>query len=444
MRASDVSPDFVPWAPGRDEQDPANPALLTEGDSLLITFGFHCNLACTFCLVEDALDHFGGISVEQFEAWLTRPSLFQGVRRIILSGGEATMEKDLFRYVELARKVPNVEHVRIQTNGTRLGQRDYLQSLIDAGVDEYFVSLHAHDEALNTKITQRRGSFHQIMAGIQAVSESTADLYVNTAIVTDNYEHLAAILERSAPYNPLCHSVWYNFLRVNRADTRQMMPRMSALLPHLLHALDRGDELGLTTLVKWVPKCWLGKHRDKHDDSQPTTLVDGPFWDDAPGFSCLYRNDCAMGGECTGIMNNYIHTYGWEEDLLRPERVAPPRPANHHLPLELSPEEVARAEVLLHALGLKVGAEPGGFLVKPPTRVGDALRLPLVRGGVPHWLELTKVVPSGRYFAKNATLGLSYGKTAPEHERAFALLLAHLRRRLERSGPLRLPWWSQV
>lgn len=45
------------------------------------------------------------------------------------------------------------EHVRIQTHGMRLASRKYCEQLIEAGVDEFFVSVAASDASAHDAIT---------------------------------------------------------------------------------------------------------------------------------------------------------------------------------------------------------------------------------------------------------------------------------------------------
>ena len=142
----------------------ANPR--RAGRELLLTFAFRCNLACRFCYVEDGLGgRFRGVTLDEARRLLADPALTAGVTRIVLSGGEVTLDKDLPAFAALARAVPGVEHVRIQTNATRLDDAT-LARLTDAGVDEYFVSLHAADAATGDAITGVPGSFDQIVAGL--------------------------------------------------------------------------------------------------------------------------------------------------------------------------------------------------------------------------------------------------------------------------------------
>src|SRR5262245_8205163 len=92
----------------------------SDTNTLLVTFGFRCNLACVFCMVEDVLDVYKGADLATFRAFLDDREAMRRIRRVTFSGGEATLEREILDYVRLARSVPGVEHVRVQTNATRL------------------------------------------------------------------------------------------------------------------------------------------------------------------------------------------------------------------------------------------------------------------------------------------------------------------------------------
>jgi cyclic pyranopterin phosphate synthase len=116
------------------------------------------------------------------------------VRRIIFSGGEVTLSDELCDYARAARKIPGVEHVRIQTNATRLGRRGKVAELVDAGIDEYFVSVHGHDEPLVDGLLQKKGAFRAMVAGLEAIRDA-GDSITNTAIVAPNASVLPEIVE---------------------------------------------------------------------------------------------------------------------------------------------------------------------------------------------------------------------------------------------------------
>ena len=193
----------------------ANP--LRAGRELLLSFAFRCNFACTFCYVEDGLGgRFRGVELDEARRLLADPRVTDGVTRIVLSGGEVTLDKDLPRYVALARAVPSVEHVRVQTNASRLADGDTAARLIAAGVDEFFVSLHGADAATCDAITREPGSFAAILAGLDALRGLGATVVTNTVVCAANVAQLAAIVALAHDRGARGAELWGYVPRVDR------------------------------------------------------------------------------------------------------------------------------------------------------------------------------------------------------------------------------------
>lgn len=305
------------------------PAPAWPRESLMVTFAFHCNLACSFCMVEDALNVMPGTSLAAFKAAAADPARLAGVSRIIFSGGEVTLAKDLPAYAALARSLPGIRHVRVQTNATRLGDPRVLRTLIAAGIDEFFVSFHAPDAALYDRLVRREGSFAAILAGLDAIAGSGAALSTNTAIVAPNHDRLEAIVERLLPYRPQALEFWNYWPRGDELAARQMSARVGDVRPHLLRALNLALRAGVPPTVKWFPRCLLGPYARYLDDAQPAALIDDAYWAREPAYSCLYEGICADAGDaCAGLSHSYIEQHGWEETLLAPRRRPAPNP-NH-------------------------------------------------------------------------------------------------------------------
>jgi len=300
-------------------------------NSFMVTFAFRCNIACTFCMVEDALGVFEGTTLASFRAFADDPRRLRGASRIIFSGGEVTLAKDLLDYVAVARTLPGVRHVRIQTNAIRLADRVYLRSLLDAGIDEFFVSFHAPDAVTYDAIAQRKGSFGRILEGLSAIREAGATLITNTAIVLDNFRLLPAIVELASSFGPRSIEMWNYWPRGDDEGARMLAARVSDVREPLIRALELAVAKGIPPVVKWFPRCLLGTMAWCQDDGQPPALIEDRYWEKEPAYGCLYEGVCAesMGqpgrsrpGKCAGLSDAYVHRFGWEERTLRPVRTS--------------------------------------------------------------------------------------------------------------------------
>jgi MoaA/NifB/PqqE/SkfB family radical SAM enzyme len=364
---------------------PLVPIERTAPHSVLIAFGFRCNLACTFCMVEDVLGQRPGTDLATFRTFAADLQQTHGIEQIVLSGGEATLEPELLDYIAIARSIPSVRHVRIQTNATRLGAGSLLDDLIAAGADEFFVSVHGADEATTAVISQRPGSFAAIRAGLEAIAASKAALYTNTCTVKHNYQSLKDIVSLVAPLKPAGMDFWNLWPRVDHLTMREQIVPVLDLQPHLLTALDACAAAKIPATVKWFPRCLLGRHAGCQDDSQPTTLIDKDYWDAVPEYACIWEGVCAHARTgCSGLSHAYIETHGWEHAALRPERIGGVQRTGQTDPSESRQEAQSvptSPAVQKWAAGLKldVGAELAGWRVERVSGHQSGLRWLLTR-----------------------------------------------------------------
>ena len=124
-----------------------------------------CNQRCLFC-------HDRGAQDGKAAAWdglrrgLVRGRR-QGLRRVVLSGGEPTLHPDYLKTVSLAKEL-GYNHIQTITNGRRFCYPGFLKAVVAAGLGEVTFSLHGHNAALHDQITRTPGSFVQALAGLRA------------------------------------------------------------------------------------------------------------------------------------------------------------------------------------------------------------------------------------------------------------------------------------
>jgi pyruvate-formate lyase-activating enzyme len=395
-------------------------------DSFMVTFAFRCNIACTFCMVEDILDVFEGTSLETFQRFAARPEGLKGARRVIFSGGEVTLDDRLIDYVRVARAIPGVEHVRLQTNAIRLIRRDRLDALREAGVDEFFVSLHGHDAELCDALTQHKGSFRAIVAGLEAIVASGATLITNTAIVEANYRHLRGIVELAAPFGPRSMEFWNYWPRADEDGARAMAARVVDVQPHLLDALGACAQRGISPVVKWFPRCMLGRFDIYQDNGQPPALIEDSYWQREPEYGCIYDGVCAdagVGRPCSGLSFPYVERHGWEHQALRPRRALPVRDnprgrVDHSLLHDHAAErgEAALVSAWLDRHGVSRRAPLAGFtLAASDLRPGE-LRLRFERAEGQVEVLLRPRDPARRSFARTLSFDLVATRPPPALE----------------------------
>ena len=119
----------------------------------------------------------------------------QGLRRVVLSGGEPTLHPDYLKIVALARKL-GYTHIQTITNGRRFCYPDFLEAAVRSGLDEVTFSLHGHTAALHDRLTRVPGSFVQALAALRAAL-ATPGLIVSVDVVINrlNLPALRRLLE---------------------------------------------------------------------------------------------------------------------------------------------------------------------------------------------------------------------------------------------------------
>lgn len=284
------------------------------------TMEFRCNLKCVHCMIEDTMDRLVPQTLEQFRALLAHNAVHHEWSGLILTGSEITLHRDLPEWARMARR-HGFEHVRIQTHGMRLAQAGYCNELIDAGVDEFFVSVTAADAATHDEITQVPGSFDKTMRGLELLDAyDHVTTLTNTVVTSMNFAHLPRLVEKLSPLKRLAQMEFWFYFPMSERDDKGLIASHLDALPFLKSAIAALREGGRGIEVKNFPECLLGVDRDVLYNDQPTLFIDEAFWTEfmRNGFhQCVYRAQCAST-QCLGLNSAYIEKFGNHADLLVP------------------------------------------------------------------------------------------------------------------------------
>jgi MoaA/NifB/PqqE/SkfB family radical SAM enzyme len=289
-------------------------------DYVSMTMEFRCNLRCVHCMIEDTMHRLVPESAERFEELLGENARERRWKGLILTGSEITLRRDL---PELARRAraSGFEHVRIQTHGMHLAQPEYAGTLVEAGVDEYFVSVAGPDAETHDAITTVSGSFEKTLRGLE-ILDGHADVVTltNTVVTNRSYKLLPAVVERLAHLRRLTQMEFWVYWPMSETDDKDLLASHAEIGPYLREAVARARALGRGVEVKNFPECLLGAEGSALMNTQPELLVDPAFWPEfmRNGFyQCVYRDRCAST-ECLGLSTAYISKYGYDEQILRP------------------------------------------------------------------------------------------------------------------------------
>ncbi len=152
---------------------------------------YRCNNVCSHCY-NPAGRAAAELTTTQWKAILER--LWEiGIPHIIFTGGEPTLRDDLAELIQHAEG--NGQITGLNTNGRRLCDAAYLQSLVDAGLDHVQITLESHDAAIHDHMVQRSGAWEQTVAGIRNCLNSSLYVMTNTTLLRENACFLAQTLD---------------------------------------------------------------------------------------------------------------------------------------------------------------------------------------------------------------------------------------------------------
>ena len=239
-------------------------------------------------------------------------------RRLILSGAEVTTFADLDRYVAFAAGLGYFDTIQIQTNGRRLSDAGYLRRLIEAGVNEFFISVHGPREA-HDAISRVPGSYDQTMEGIGNLQEHPVNVLTNTVLTRLNYAALPSFLSGMANNASEMH-VW-NFFPMEERDAKDLIVPVKDLM-RLARGRAAGPEIGAKAAraqgIPRMPRPFAT--RSSWTATFPVALIPDFFWKclERSGFgACVYKDAC-RAKKCWGLSRPYVAKYGDERNILSP------------------------------------------------------------------------------------------------------------------------------
>ncbi|MEJ2446578.1 MAG: radical SAM protein [Anaerolineales bacterium] len=115
------------------------------------------------------------------------------IPHLIFTGGEPTLREDLPELIRHAEG--NGQITGLNTNGRRLQDKDFIQQLVDAGLDHVQITLESHNAEIHDKMVNLRGAWKQTVAGLENAIDSPLFVMTNTTMLQDNYQSMDQTLD---------------------------------------------------------------------------------------------------------------------------------------------------------------------------------------------------------------------------------------------------------
>jgi MoaA/NifB/PqqE/SkfB family radical SAM enzyme len=184
-------------------------ALYRQGDPFVfktarteVVVGNRCNFACRFCKgvpTDGTFELTSAYLSRLFEEWTPR-----GTDYLHITGGEPTLWTDLRELVAAVAARGTVPCMT--SNGS--APFSLYRHLVETGLRDIRISLHAHDPGLYGWISGTSSAFHYVVENIRRLVDlrdrAFPDLYImiNTCVLEETLDELPALLRFLLAFNP--------------------------------------------------------------------------------------------------------------------------------------------------------------------------------------------------------------------------------------------------
>jgi MoaA/NifB/PqqE/SkfB family radical SAM enzyme len=277
------------------------------GEQGLVRTGFNCNQNCGICWQDRDWGRFGP---EQTLTWI-EDLYAAGARRLIISGGEPTLDARLESYIRRAREL-GIYAVTLETNAIQFSKGGLAERLREAGLTDCFVSLHSGDAATSDAITRAPGTFPRTVAGIKALLAAEVPVRLNCVMTREGIEHLEGVpdfVHETFGTHPYLHGLMLSQPTdpYDRSLLPSILPEPDRLRTVLRQVIDRAFALGIKVSGLdgpcGPPLCTFGA------DRRITPLT--PISEHLDGRTYLPACEaCAVRSACFGVRIADAELYG--------------------------------------------------------------------------------------------------------------------------------------
>jgi len=82
----------------------------------------------------------------------------------------------------------------LNTNGRKLADRAFLESLVDAGLDHVQITLESHDSTIHDRMVQAQGAWAETVSGLKNVLDTRLYVMTNTTLLSHNKDTIRETL----------------------------------------------------------------------------------------------------------------------------------------------------------------------------------------------------------------------------------------------------------
>lgn len=213
-----------------------------------------CNLDCMVCYARANEAKTPDFRVADLK-------VLRGYKRVLLTGGEPTIRKDLPRIIRTLRR--NGKRVTIFSNGLKLAQIKYLRLLIKSGLNNVIMQLDSLEEKVSAAIRGKNliGAKKQ---AVQNIQREKIPLYLYSVVLKNNPDNTREIIAFARKF-PVLKMVSFNVLGMfGRCNKEDFVPS-SQIIKNICVAskIDKKEWIEASKLFNTIDRLLLMKKKNR-------------------------------------------------------------------------------------------------------------------------------------------------------------------------------------
>lgn len=249
--------------------------------TFVLDIGRHCNINCKFCYYH----HLGDLRKQGWKPLdVIKSEINEGIKRgnnrVEVTGGEPT----LYPHMETVLRILGEHGIKscIITNG--IVSEKKLRSLVNAGVDEFLISIHGTEETHNRlTIPEARYFQEKTLRTLEELDEKLSDRFRFNFVINQINQH--DILETAKWMSSWCPTAvnWINMNPLhswqNDPETKNVIADLRVVEPLLNEAVEYLDGIAITNNVRYYPMCRIAGRWRKFVCNDLQVMFDEKEWD---------------------------------------------------------------------------------------------------------------------------------------------------------------------
>jgi MoaA/NifB/PqqE/SkfB family radical SAM enzyme len=229
---------------------------------------------------------------------------------IVISGGEPTLSKNLFKIIEFAKK--KKLKIELQTNGINFSYFSLADKLVESEVDLFNINFPSHLSNLSDKITQTPGSFKRRMAGMENLQKLKANVRLTYVINSLNYKGMEKYVIFVKNNLSFIKYIQFSFIKIlgNAKRNKWINPKYEAVQVPLLRALQKCKAEKIDFLIDHIPICFLPGFECFHADFIKLRDSQESVFSLREKIKLNQCFSCNLNISCYGVRKDYIDLFG--------------------------------------------------------------------------------------------------------------------------------------